>query len=76
MNDLDILCKCGHPKSIHCNSEKAIKSDGHKICSCGNNVCCFEMEGSPTFSCINNCQGYVPDNLLTIEQLAKERNLV
>jgi hypothetical protein len=60
MNELDILCRCGHAKKEHLDD--GIFSD------------CLVTYKAQKEDC--GCMKYVPDNLSYIEDLAKERKLI
>lgn len=64
MNELDILCKCGHSKSSHFNA--GMRSGCSKRRGWG-------IGGT---GWVDDCKEYQPDNLLHIEQLAKQKGLV
>lgn len=57
---MDILCKCGHSKKAH----RFVM---------GQNQCELKDED---YKWLDDCEDYVPDNLKTIETLAKKRKLI
>jgi len=61
MNELDIICKCGHTKKEH-----------RMDYTSGTQGCRIYIEEFKWCGCYN----YHPDNLLHIEQLAKRKGLV
>jgi hypothetical protein len=73
MNELDIICKCGHNENLH--FDNAIVSgcygqDGF----CIRNKLFITGEIKWVNKCY--CEGYKADNLLTIEVLAKQKGLI
>jgi hypothetical protein len=60
----DIVCRCGHKKKEH----KKSTSTGSIICEV--------MDDKNSDYYADECVDYIPDNLMHIEQLAKERKLL
>jgi hypothetical protein len=61
---VNIICQCGHRQRVH----KLLPDFGNAL------VCMCHGKDTLVDDCY--CYRYVPDNLLHIENLAKERKLI
>jgi hypothetical protein len=60
---MELYCKCGHKKSDH----------GHIFYIRLPSICLLKQING---GFEDNCRQFIPDNLMTIEMLAKEKGLV
>jgi len=66
MNEFDILCKCGHLEGEH------IYGENHDLC--GDCLIVEDLDFEGIIAAQEH--HFIPDNLGTIEKLAKEKGLI